>query len=239
MRWTLANMNQKDNPYFRATNPFVCQGKKQFVTVDDEHQTVRRRIWSSGAILDEIVCPNTSCGCSIDEIAASPSGSWLVTQRHSGQGEWGYDVFRTCPLTRVAGVSAESGYMIEIPRFSDDETRVVGGFGSRWLGGWWAHDDDDLEIPARGGPVTFGFLLTHHLPSHRVDRHELRIELPKAWLPDDPENEIWFGASAIVPDDDAVSMKLYGGVDFKIAEPLPSVIVLPTPHPSGKRVLGR
>ena len=62
-------------------------------------------------------------------------GAWLVTLRNSGQGECGYDVFRTDPLSRVAGSVDELDIMMEIPKFAQDESRIVGGFGSRWLGG--------------------------------------------------------------------------------------------------------
>ena len=228
-------MARNQRGYCRATAPFDCQGKKQFVTVDDHRQTVRRRIWGSKAVVEETVCPVTRSGCAIEEIAASPSGRWLVTQRYSGQGEWGYDVFRSCPLAREAGISEEYGDMLDLPRFSTDETRLVGGFGENWLGGWWAHPDDDIEGPARGGPICFGFLFVHYLPSHQVDRHELRIDLPAGWQPDDPWAE-WYGARDITPINEGVRLTLYRGVVVEIEGPLPPVILLPAPHPSGERL---
>jgi hypothetical protein len=223
-------------PYHRATAPFVFQGEKQLVEVVDDRQCVRRRPWRSGKVLEETICPVTRAGCYIEEIAASPSGRWLVTQRISGQGEWGYDLFRTAPLARVAGVAQEPGYILELPRFSEDETRLVGGAGPGFLGGWWAHPDDDLEVPARGGPVSLGFLFVHRLPSHRVTRHELRVELPEGWLPEDPEAE-WYGPQDITPTAGGVRMMLSWGVPVELHDPLPRIIRLPVPHPSGKGVL--
>lgn len=127
--------------------------------------------------------------------------------------------------------------MLDAPTFAEDESQIVGGFGQNWLGGWWAHPDDDFETPARGGEISFGFLLVHHLPSHRVERHEFKINLPKDWFPDSFESEIWHGVAKITPGADKISMELYGGVKFEIIGPPPPVIQLPVPHPTGKRLL--
>jgi hypothetical protein len=228
--------------YHCKTRAFPCQGRKQFVTVEDRRDgsdVVRRRLWSSHAVVEEVAVPVTRSGCAIEEIAASPSGTWLVTQRFSGQGEWGYDVFQTCPLARQAGIPEASGYMLDPPQFSADEAKVVGGFGANWLGGWWAHPDDEYNDPARGGPISFGFLFVHHLPSHRVERHELRMDLPRGWIPGDPEAEDWFGAREIGPAGDGVRLTLPGGAKVEIPGPLPPVILLPTPPPAGRRLLSR
>jgi hypothetical protein len=229
----------KRQPYRCKTEPFLCEGKKQFVAVEGNwgSDVVRRRIWHSNAVVDEAACHGTRSGCAIHEIAASPSGLWLVTWRLSGQGEWGYDVFRSCPLAREAGTREESGYMLDMPQFSADESTLLGGFGKNWQGGWWAHPDDDYEDGARGGVISFGFLFVHHLPSHRVGRHELQINLPKGWLPDDPEAPEWYGATAIMPLGNGVRLTLPGGVPFRIDGPLPPVILLPTPHPAGDQLL--
>jgi hypothetical protein len=227
---------RKSTPYHPATAPFTCQGEKQFVEVIDIRQTVRRCRWRSREVVEEAVCPLTSLGCYIEAIAVSLSGNWLVTQRISRQGEWGYDVFRTCPLAREAGVAQERGYILDLPRFAEDESRLVGGFGRRWLGGWWAHPDDDLEEPARGGPVCFGFLFVHRLPRHRVTRHELRVDLPKGWLPEDPWAE-WYGPREIAPTADGVRLVPSWGVPVEVQDPLPRIIRLPTPHPSGKGLM--
>jgi hypothetical protein len=228
----------KKGSYYCKTAPFLCQGKKQFVAVEDSRQTVRRRMCHSKAIVDEMVLPITRAGCAIEEIAASPSGNWLVTQRFSGQGQWGYDVFRSCPLAREAGTPQEQGYMLDLPQFSTDETKLVGGFGKSWLGGWWAHPGDEYEDPARGGLISFGFLFVHHLPSHRIKRYELQMDLPKGWFPaDDPWSETWLGAREIAPCGDGVRLTLPGGVAIEIEGPLAPVILLPTPHPEGGRFL--
>jgi hypothetical protein len=223
-------------PYRRATAPFVCAGEEQVVEVVDLAQTVRRCSWPSGEVVEETVCPITRAGCYIEEIAASPSGAWLVTQRISGQGEWGYDVFRACPLAREAGVAQERGYILELPVFAEDESWLVGGAGEGFLGGWWAHPEDDIEEPARAGPVSLGFLFVHRLPGYRVTRHELRVELPAGWLPEDPWGE-WYGPRDIRPVGDGVRLMPSWGVPVEVAGPLPAVIVLPTPDPSGQGVM--
>jgi hypothetical protein len=227
----------KPTPYYRATRPFVCQGERQFVEVVDTAQTVRRRRARSKAVVEQTVCRLTGCGCYIEEIAASPSGTWLVTQRISGQGEWGYDVFTTAPLRRVAGVAEERGYILDLPRFAADESFLVGGAGLGFLGGWWAHHPDaDPDEPARGGPATLGFVFVHRLPTHRVTRHALRVKLPKGWIPDDPWGE-WYGPREITPTAGGVRLVPSWGVPVEVRDPLPRVIWLPAPHPSGEGLL--
>jgi hypothetical protein len=54
-------------------------------------------------------------GCCIEELPLSPRATWLVTRRNSGR-RWGYDVIRTRPLAREAGVDQEWAYMLELPR---------------------------------------------------------------------------------------------------------------------------
>ncbi len=228
--WT---SNRQDPPV--VSRPFAFGEVECYAEID--YDLLKLRLRSDGTVARTVQCPVSGHGCDIEEIDPSPSGEWLVTLRNSGQGEWGYDVIRTSPLARVGGVVMEQGYMMEIPCFSPDEARIVGGFGGAWLGGWWAHSDDDYESPARGGLISFGFLLVHHLPSQKVERHEMKIELPMGWLPEDIEDEIWFGATKITPGVDNIRMSLYGGVEFEVSGPLPPVIILPTPHPSGRKLL--
>jgi hypothetical protein len=129
--------------------------------------------------------------------------------------------------------------MLSLPRFSADETRLVGGFGEGWLGGWWTHaDDDPFEDPARGGLITFGFLFDHRLPGHQVKRHRLQMNLTNGWRPDDQEAVFWLGATDIAPCGAGICMRLPGNVTVEIEGPLRSTILLPTPHPAGRRLLG-
>ncbi len=226
-------MPSRKNPC--VTEPFLCQGEKQFVIVEGGH-TVRRHTWKTKAVVDETFCPVTRAGCAIEEIAVSPSGRWLVSLRNSGQGESGYDVFRTCPLARVAGTPQKLGYMLDIPQFSANERFLIGGFGAAWLSGWW-RPGGDPEEPARSGKIRFGYLLVHSLPSQRVRLHELKMDLPKGWIPDDPWEQKWYGARHIVPAVNGIRLTLPGDVGHQIKGRLPKVILLPTPHPAGGRLL--
>lgn len=222
--------------YHKKTAPFLLQGEEQFVQVLDNIQTIQRCRYPSSEVVEETKLPVTRAGCYIDEMAASPSGAWLVTMRISGQGEWGYDVFRSQPLARVAGVAQERGYILELPKFSADESFLVGGAGPGFLGEWWVHPEDEVEDPARGGPVSLGFLFIHKLPSHEVSRHELRVELPAGWQPEDPWAE-WYGPSDIAPTSDGVRMLPSWGVPVEVKLPLPPFILLPVPSPSGQGIL--
>lgn len=231
-------MAERD-PYYRTTKPFTRNGKKEVVEVVAEvgrPPTIRRRRWQSDKVLAETNEPVNSCGCYIQEIGASPSGEWAVTQRNSGQGEWGYDVFRIDPLARDAGVNYEKGYILELPSFAPDESFIVGGAGPEYLGGWWRHPDDEVDDPPRGGEFSLGFLFVHRLPSHEVTRHELRVEVPVGWRPDDPWGE-WHGPQEITVTRTRVRLVPSWGVSVEVKFPLPSVIWLPTPHPSGNGLL--
>jgi hypothetical protein len=127
--------------------------------------------------------------------------------------------------------------MIDMPRFSADETQLV-GFASSWLGGWWTHPDDDIDLPARGGRIEFGFLFVHRLPSQRVTHHKLHFDLPAGWVPTDPESDIWYAVRDIVPEAAGIRAVLPGGVPFEfVGRQLAAEIVLPAPHPSGGRFL--
>ncbi len=223
------------SPYYCASGPFTCNGEKQFVEVVDHCQTIRRCQKSSKKLIEETVYPITSSGCAIEEIAASGSGSWLVTQRNSGQGEWGYDVFRSSPLARVAGIAEEPGYMLDLPKFSEDESFLLGAAGQGFLGSWWSKTGDPEE-PAHGGAVSMGFLFLHRFPTHKVTRHELRVVLPKGWLPKDPWDG-WYGPREISVTGKKIRLVPSWGIPVEIALPLPKIIVLPTPHPSGKGIM--
>lgn len=225
------------DPYFCSSGRFTCDDEEQFVEVLDWGQTFRRCAGPELTPQEEIVAPFSSLGCAIEEIAASPLGHWLVTRRNSGQKDWGYDVLRVKPLAREAGVVHEFGYMLELPEFWPDESRMVGGAGDGFLGGWWAQDEDFYVTPARGGPVTMGFLIVHKLPSHRVTRHFLSIDLPKGWIPDDPESDMWYGPQSIRPVSGGVTMALSWGITVEVKEPIPPVIWLAPPHPSGRHLL--
>lgn len=220
----------------RQTAPFHCQGEQQVVTNGGTVRSLRRCRWPSGEVVEEIIGPESGVGCYVFDLAASISGRWIVTQRNSGQGNWGYDVLQSCPLVRQAGIVQERGYMLEVPRFSPDETYLVGGAGRGFMGGWWTHPEDDIDEPPRPGPKTLGFVFVHRLPGHEVTRHELRIDLPPGWVPDDPWDE-WYGPRDITPTSDGVRFMLWWGVPVEVKLPLPTVIALPVPHPSGQGLL--
>lgn len=201
------------------------------VTVERRRLRQRVRHWErDGSVLGELVIPVTSCGCAIEALVVSPSGRWLVTTRFSGQGEWGYDVIDLDAYERTGGVDERRGFVLDAPRFSDDEHRLVGGYGEAWLGGWWAHPEDEPEEPARGGRVTFGWIFDHHLRDGAVSWHELVIDVPAGWLPDDIEDEVWCAARDIAPLGAGVAMTLPGGARIEHPEPLPEKWLLPAPR---------
>ncbi len=126
--------------------------------------------------------------------------------------------------------------MLDLPSFSDDESYLVGGAGQCYMVGWWSRPWGDPDEPSRGGLVALGFLLVHKLSDHEVTRHDLAVNLPERWLPDDPW-AVWYGPREISADADGVRLVPSWGVPVVVPHPLPDVIILPTPHPSGKGLL--
>jgi hypothetical protein len=224
--------------YKVVSKPFTRDGQEFYVEVQGREQLVSLRDAKTDRRIAEVVCPESRHGCTIEEINVARSGELFATQRNSGQGEWGYDVFRTFPLHRVAGITEESGYMMEAPIFSEDETRLIGAAGEGFLGLWWGPQDADdcFEAPAVGGPVTIGFIFVHQLRSNEVTRHWLEINLPAGWIPIDPEGD-WYGPRELVTDGKEVRFVPSWRVPVKIPFPLPPVIRLPTPHPSGRGLM--
>ena len=97
---------------------------------------------------------NTESGALVRWLPHAGAFAWFAT---GTEVEWGYDLFEANPLRRVGGIDEDRfGYMLDLPTFSDDESRLLLGYGESWLGGWWAHPDDDPWEPARGGTVTLG-----------------------------------------------------------------------------------
>lgn len=165
-------------------------------------------------------------GCAIEEIVASASGRWAATERFSGQGECGFDFLDVERMELVGGVTDQRGYMLGPPVFSEDESRMVTGHGP-WLGGFWVHPEDDIEDPARGGVVDMGRICVHVLPSHEEHWHQLELDVPAGWLPDDVWDEKWYGPRSMTPFEQGVRMVLPGGDVFEHPDPLPHVIRLP------------
>lgn len=187
---------------------------------------------AAGVVMESTQIRATMSGCGIVDFEVSKSGNWIATGRSSGQGEWGYDVVGTNPLARRGGTLEKRGYGT-LPKFSANEDRVVGGCGENWLGGWWAHPNNDFEFPARGGEVTFGWVFIHRLPSHEVSWHELRMNIPSGWLPADPFDMKWHGPSVIEPFGEGFQFVLPSGKAYEYEGPLPNVVELETPETDG------
>lgn len=165
-------------------------------------------------------------GCAIEEIVASPSGRWAATRRSSGQGESGFDVIDVARMERIGGVARRRGIMLAAPVFAPDEARVLTGIGP-WLGGWWAHPEDELEDPARGGVIDFGCLLELDLDARVLHTCALELEIPAGWVPSDPWADEWMGPTSIEPLERGARVVLPGGDCFAHAAPLPAVLRLP------------
>lgn len=218
-----------DSYFHRESPPFVHDGVEQFIEVIDDRQTVRRCRWPSREVIEEIVIPLTHAGCHIYAFNIAASGAWATTERLSGQVEWGYDIMRTAPLARVGGIDQRRGYISEAPRFDANESRIA-VFAGKLLN--WINAE-----PSRGGHVNVGWLFFHRLPGAEADTdHEVVVHLPDGWA-SEIERHWWCLPKEVTPVGEGVRLIPSGGLPVEIPGPLPGVVVLPTPHPSGKGFL--
>jgi hypothetical protein len=208
-------------------------------------QLVQRVDCATGIVQQQVPIDVSPGGCAIEDIVASPSGRWVVALRNSGQGEFGYDLLRVCPLQHVGGILEEAGYMFETPIFNRNETVLIAAFGERWMGGFWAHPDDEVEDPSRGGITKLGTLLVHHLSDHSVVRHLLQLDVPAGWIPDDLEDASWQSITQLyaLDADAGVGMTLPGGARVEVQLSLqllrePLHILLPMPSTNKRGLLG-
>jgi hypothetical protein len=218
-----------DNNYNRESKPFPLKGERFVLRVADEAQRVQLVRLGTGAVVEEIVVPISWCGCHIEELTVSPCGNWAATWRLSGQGEWGYDVFATNPLARVAGITEERGYALDAPRFSACGTRLVGAAG-RYFEWWWPQPDWDHDTASDGQTVCVGFLYVHRLPSHEVTRHALLTELPPGWK--QARGAVWRVPRGATPVGEGARIT-FCGAEVELPAPLGEEILLPTPNPNG------
>jgi hypothetical protein len=123
------------------------------------------------------------------------------------------------------------GYIIEAPRFAADESRLA-VFASRRLRWWWAEPNAENDAPAPGGYVSVGWLYIHRLPGLEETDHAVAVKLPKGWKSENPRFR-WNLPKEVTPVRDGVRLIPSGDLPVEIPGPLPEVIVLPTPHPSG------
>lgn len=213
--------------YLRTSPVFALAGEQLYLEVIDDVQTVRRCRWPSDEVIESVTVPLTHAGCHIESFHVSPSGTWATTERLSGQGEWGYDIFQTSPLQRLGGVDELRGFIREAPRFAADESRIA-VLASRWLN--WVQDED--EVPSDGGLVNIGWLYVHRLPDLTETDHEVVVKLPAGWKAE-RKAEFWYLPRGVTPVGDGLRVGDWCGRVCDIPGPLPEVIVLPTPHPSG------
>ncbi len=203
------------------------------VVVEDERQIVLRMRWPDWQQAAETPPLPDTYGCPAQSLEVSPDGQWIFAERWSGQGDWGYDLLSVEPLRRRLGRSCSWGYMTASPAFSQSGDRLVIGHGKRWAGNWWA-DLDDLDEDdesARGGPVTLGWLIDHRLETLTVTRHELRMELPAGWLPENLEEALDGSPPDISLTGGVIRMTLPGDMELEVAaDPLPEVVWLPVPQ---------
>lgn len=177
--------------------------------------------------------PVSRLGCGIEAFRESKSGRWLVTNRNSAQGEWGYDVYSTKPFERCGGVYDCSGYMLQAPVISEDDRFVVGCYGLHWTSSWWAPDGEDNYTPADGGKIVLGTVFVHRLCDHQVARHDLIIDLPEGWVPEDPYDPHWLAVFNLRIESGRIRMTLPGEIEFTIDERFSNIRDLPVPDPAG------
>lgn len=143
---------------------------------------------------------------------------------------WGYELVEL-PSLRQLPIRFTYAYPTLCPPAFSLDGRFVVSCNSVAVG-WWTDDNDAYEeTPSPGGEFELGVISVHDLASGNVSLHEVWVDLPEGWMPDDPGraewNEIWgpefISATTFrfwLPDGGAetVSLPLPGRV--QIARPL-------------------
>jgi hypothetical protein len=96
--------------------------------------------------------------------------------------------------------------------------------------------DDEDETPSPGAEANVGWLYFYKLPGLEETDHEVVVHLPVGWKAEINRHR-WHLPKEVTPVGDGVRLIPSGGVPVEIPGPLPAVIVLPTPHPSGTGLL--
>lgn len=217
-----------DDDAYRSSPPFTLNGEELFVEVIDTEQTVRLCRWPSKEVVEQTVIPFSHHGCHLESFLVSPSGKWIGTERTSGQGDWGYEILQSSPLRWVGGAENIRGYMNEPPRFAADESNyaVFGSRTFRWV-------KDTTTVFTDGGCVNVGWLYLLRIPHVEVSDHEVVVKLTPGWKAEGRPQD-WHMPKGIEPVGDGLRIGDWCGQAIDIPGPLPEVIVLPTPHPTGK-----
>lgn len=126
----------------------------------------------------------------VEYLVMSPKGD-LCLATWLDQNEWGYVTIDVKDwVQREAHLNWPSP-TLSPPAFSLDGTQVVACHSHRDT--WWheEHGDDAEEIPSPGGSWLVGVVTAHDLAASTVNRHDVRVTVPKGWLPNDPYDSVW------------------------------------------------
>jgi len=174
----------------------------------------------------ELRIPVDPSGCAVEDVVASQSGRWASTQCFSGQGECRFDIIDLESMKRVGGVGEMHGYILETPAFAADESRVVACCTPR-LGAFWAPGGYFEDEPSPSGVIELGTLYEFRFDSHALHACKLELEIPRGWLPEDPDSDVWYGPTGVLPIEGGLRMVLPGGDRFEHRGSLPVVLRLP------------
>jgi len=141
--------------------------------------------------------------------------------------EWGYVLIDIAVQSQLPTSLVHPVLTLSPPAFSLDGQCILSCNPAP--PGWWTDDSDDYEqSPSQGGERSVGTITVHDISTNRITEHDVRVDLPRGWIPDHPDRSEWYriwGPEFIaerefafwLPDDQQMSASL----------PLPAIVKVP------------
>lgn len=202
---------------------FVLVNKFEYAGPRHVGHRLQRYDWPGCTLLEEIKIRVPSGGA--DRLVVSPSGRrGLVIA--IDQGEWYYELLDLHPRLCQVGIGYQvSEWLGDCPAFSPDERYLVAVGSPGPL--WWAPSASDWKTASVGGYHRLGTLYVHSFQRGRVREHPIVIDLPKGWLPKDPEDgQMWVVWGPTFRGPRAFRVWLPDGKPVALNLPLPKKIVV-------------
>lgn len=145
------------------------------------------------------------------------------------QNIWGYVLMDLESMRQQPASLYWRSATLSPPGFSPDDALAVSCHYFR--DGWWTDEIDDFwEHASPGGLRKVGTISVHELASNHVSNHDVLIELPRGWLPDNGDRSDWnmiWGPDFVEPR--AFSIWLPDGSTETLSLPLPPKVEIRRP----------
>lgn len=144
------------------------------------------------------------------------------------QQEWGYIGINLVAQKQIDLTLEFNTTTLNLPAYTPDGRFIIAC--NPYRPRWWSDDPDDVEAPSPGGERTFGTLSVHEVRTGEVTFHELAVQLPQGWIPDEPDDPDWSAAwGPEVLSNEELLLWLPDHTPLTLTLPLSERIVLKSP----------